>query len=298
MIKGRILKGIVLMVVALIGASLPLTFEAMAQEDRIVQVAIDTVRTQYRLPRETEVRFIEKRESPLRDFYSVKLLLLAPDREIPLVVYVEKTGEKVFLGSLLIKGENVTMKEAGVPKPRKVNMAQLEIEKSPSRGPSGAKLTIVEFSNFECPYCQMSWLKMKGWVEKHPQDVRYVFKHFPFQPQGKTFDFSEMAAAAQKINDEAFWVVHDFLFSNEGQALMKEETGRSRQKIEQILREKGYDVKPFQVALEAGQGRRRVEEDMALGKSLRVMGTPTVLINGEFVSNPTTDQVFEQYLKK
>ena len=292
------MKGIVLMVVVLLGLSLLLTCQVMAQQDRIVRVAIETVRTQLRLPKEMEVRSVEKKESPVPNFYSVKLLLLAPDKEIPLVVYVDKTGEKVFIGSLVIKGENVTAKEAGVPKPRKVDMAQLEIERSPLRGPSGARVTIAEFSNFECPYCQMSWIKMKEWMEKHPQDVRYVFKHFPFQPQGKTFDLSEMAAAAQKISNEAFWVVHDFFFSNEGQALIKGETGEVRRKIEEVLKEKSYDVKSFQSALETGQGRRKVEEDMGLGKNIRVVGTPTVLINGEFVSNPVTDQVFEQYLRK
>ena len=287
-----------LLAIGLVWIILIPTFLAIAQEDRIVQAAIDTVRTQLRLPKDTEVRFIEKRESPIPEFYAIKLLLLVPDREIPLVVYVDRTGERVFLGHLFIKGENVTLKEAGVPKPRKIDMGRLEIEKSPLRGPSGAKVTIVEFSNFECPYCQMSWIKMKEWIEKHPQDIRYVFKHFLFQPQGKAFDLSAMAAAAQKISNEAFWVVHDFFFSNEGQALMKEETARMRPKIEQILKEKGYDVKPFQSALEAGQGRRKVEEDMALGNSIRVMGTPTILINGEFAANPITDQVFETYLKK
>ena len=119
---------------------------------------------------------------------------------------MDKAGEKVFIGSLVIKGENVTVKEAGPPRPRKVDMVQLEIEKSPSRGPSGANMTVVEFSNSECPYCQISWIKMKEWMEKHPGDIRDVFKHFPFQSQGKPFELSEMAAAAQKISDEAFWV--------------------------------------------------------------------------------------------
>ena len=292
------MKGIVLMVVVLLGLSLLLTFQIMAQEDRIVQVAIDTVRTQLRLPKEIEVRFVEKRKGPLPDFYSVKLLLITADKEIPLIAYVDKAGEKVFIGNLIIKGENVTLKEAGVPKPRKVDMGQLEIGKSPSRGPSGAKVTIVEFSNFECPYCQMSWIKMKEWMERHPQGVRYVFKHFPFQPQGKTFDLSEMAAAAQKISNEAFWVVHDFFFSNEGQALMKGEAGEVRRKIEELLKEKGYDVKSFQSVIETGQGRRKVEEDMALGKNIHVVGTPTILLNGEFAANPVTDQVLDQYLRK
>jgi protein-disulfide isomerase len=107
-----------------------------------------------------------------------------------------------------------------------------------------------------------------------------------------------MAAAAQKISNEAFWVVHDFFFSNEGQVVMKEETAGVRKKIEELLKGKGYDVKSFQSALDTGQGRRKVEEDMALGKNVQVTGTPTVLINGEFVANPITDRVLEKYLKE
>jgi hypothetical protein len=118
--EGRRLKRIVLMVVILLGVSLLLTCQIMAQDDRMVRVAIDTVKTQLRLPKEIEVRFVEKRESPLPGFYSVKLLLITTDKEIPLMVYVDKTGEKVIIGSLIIKGENVTLKEAGPPIPKKI----------------------------------------------------------------------------------------------------------------------------------------------------------------------------------
>jgi protein-disulfide isomerase len=138
---------------------------------------------------------------------------------------------------------------------------------------------------------------MKEWIERYPEDIRYVFKHFPFQSQGEPFDLSEIAAAAQRISDEAFWVVHDFFFSNDGQALIKEEKSGVKQRIEALLKEKGFDVKPFQVAFETGQGRRKVEEDMTLGKSIRVTGTPTILMNGEFVANPMMEKVLEQHLR-
>jgi protein-disulfide isomerase len=107
-----------------------------------------------------------------------------------------------------------------------------------------------------------------------------------------------MAAAAQEISSEAFWVVHDFFFSNEGQALTQGEKDGVRQKIEQILKEKGYDTKSFESALRTGQGRKKVEEDMVLGKKIRITWTPTILMNGEFVNNPVTEKVLEQYLRK
>jgi len=285
-------------IMSLVFLSLFLTQELFAQEEKIVQVAIEVVRTQMRIPKDMGVKFLEKKESPIPGFYSVKLLISPPDREIPLVVYVDKEGEKVIIGNLFIKGENVTRKEAGEPKPRKIDMGQLEIDKSPFRGPAEARVTIVEFSNFQCSYCLSSSVKIKELLEKYPRDLKYVFKHFPFQAQGKTFELSEMAAAAQEVSPGAFWAVHDFFFSDEGQAFAKMEREAVKQKVEQILKEKGYDVKDFQTALETGKGKKKVEEDMAVGKKNYVMGTPTTVVNGDFMRGGITDKALEPYLKK
>jgi len=293
MIKKLILTGLGLAFLTLFTVHPGLT-----QDDKIAQAAIETVRTQMRVPKDMEIKFIEKKESVIPDFYSVKLLLMAPDREMPVLIYVDKTGEKVIVGSLFIKGENVTRKEAGEPKPRKIDMALLDIDKSPARGAANSKLTVVEFSNFQCPYCLRSWTKMKELLDKSPKDIRYIFKHFPLQAQGKAYEFSEMAAAVQEVSPEAFWVIHDFLFSNEGQTLLKGEKDPVKRKIEEILKGKGYDVAAFQSALESGKGKKRVEEDLAAGKKIQVKGTPTTIVNGDLVRAPLTDKVVEQYLTK
>lgn len=264
----------------------------------MVRAAMEIVKTQARLPKGIEVKFVEKKESPIPGFYSVKLVLLAPDKEIPVVVYVDETGEKVILGNIFIKGDNVTRREAGEAKPRKVDMAQLELEKSPSRGTASAKMTVVEFSNFHCPFCLRSWKKMKDLLEKNPQEIKYVFKHFPLQPQGKAFELSEMVAATEEVGNEAFWMIHDFFFSGEGQAYVNKEKAELKQKIEEILKMKGYDEKVFQTALEKGKGRKRVEEDMLLGNKFGVRATPTIIINGDLVGSALTDKMVEQYLGK
>ena len=272
--------------------------QGFSQEDKIGEVAINTFRTQIRLPPGTEIKFLEKKESPIPDFYSVKLLLVYPDKEVPVVIYVDKAGEKVIIGNLFIKGENVNAKEAGPPRSRKIDMGLLEMEKSPSLGNKGAKVTIVEFSNFQCPYCIDSWLKFMGLMRRYPQDFKYVFKHFPFQPQGRTFELSEMAAAAQEISNEAFWVVHDFFFTKEGQDMANLEKGAVKQKVEQLLKGKGYDVKLFQSALETGRARNRVLEDMALADRLRLTSTPTKIVNGDIIVGSSPDNVLERYLGK
>jgi protein-disulfide isomerase len=292
------LKKILVGGISILFFSLVPSFQGFSQEDKIGEVAINTFRTQIRLPQGTEIRFLEKKESPIPDFYSVKLLLVFPDKEVPAVIYVDKAGEKVIIGNLFIKGENVTMKEAGPPRLKKIDMAILDIEKSPFLGPKEAKVTIVEFSNFQCPYCMDSWAKLKTLLEKHPKDIKYIFKHFPFQPVGKTFELSEMAAAAQEVSNEAFWIVHDFLFTDEGQAVAKLEKDAVKQKVEQLLKGKGYDIKIYQSALETGKPQKRVLDDMAVGNRIRITGTPTKIVNGDIVVGSTPDGVLERYLGK
>ncbi|MDI6762644.1 MAG: thioredoxin domain-containing protein [Thermodesulfobacteriota bacterium] len=290
------LKKTFLQVACLIFLSFSLATQGFAQKDNIAQIAIDTVRSHVGLPPGVEIKFIEKKESPVPGFYSVKMVLATPDKEIPIVIYVDKAGERVFLGTLVVKGENVTRKEAGEPKPRKVDPALLEMERSPFRGPAQAKVTIVEFSNFHCSYCLKSWKQMEGLLQKYPQDIKYVFKHFPLQSNGKAWELSEMVAAVQMVSNEAFWVIHDFFFSDEGQAIINNDREQLRLRIEIILKQKGFDMKPFQAALTAMYGKARVEEDVAIGAKIGVNATPSTVINGNFVRGSLPEKTIERHL--
>jgi len=292
------LRKILSRTICLIFLCVSLTTQGFAQQDKIAQVAIDAVRAHMGIPPGVEIKFIEKKESPAPGFYSVKLILVTPDREVPTVVYVDKAGEKVFLGTLVIKGVNVTRKEAGEPKPRKVNLPLLEMDKSPFRGSAQAKVTIVEFSNFHCSYCAKSWKHMKELLQRHPQEIKYVFKQFPLQSNEKARELSEMVAATQMVSHEAFWVIHDFFFSDEGQAIINNGKEALRLRIEIILKQKGFDVKAFQTALNTGYGKARVEEDMAVGTKIGVSATPSTVINGDFVRGSLPEKTIEQYLGK
>jgi protein-disulfide isomerase len=289
----KLLRGIGWSLFVLLFAS-----QVFAQEDRTVQLAVDIVKAQLRLPPGAEIKVLEKRESPIPEFYSVKLVISLPDKEVPIIVYVDKTGEKVFIGNLFIRGENVTMKEAGPPKTKKIDMRGLDLDKSPFIGPKEAKVTLVEFGNFECSHCLDSWAKLKPILGKYPREIRYVFKHLPFQAEGKTFELSEMAAAAQEVSLEAFWLVHDFLFTSGGQSVAKLDRRAVQLKFEQLLRDKNQDVKAFQMALESGKGKSRVLDDMALANKLRIAGTPTKIVNGDIIVGPAPDNFLDRYLGK
>ena len=113
-------------VMALMIKSLFSTLNVPLKEHNIVQLAIQTVRIQADLSKEAEVKFVERRESPIPDFYMVKLLVVKEDKEAPIVVYVDRSAEKVIVGTLFIKGENETMREAGGLKISGIDSEKLE----------------------------------------------------------------------------------------------------------------------------------------------------------------------------
>jgi hypothetical protein len=113
-------------IAGLLCISLLSTINNPLRENNIVQLAIQTVRIQADLPDEAEIKLVEKRESPLPDFYMVKLLVIRKDEEVPIVLYVDRSGEKVFLGSLFIRGENITLKETADSRLSKIGSRSLE----------------------------------------------------------------------------------------------------------------------------------------------------------------------------
>ena len=117
-------------IMGLLFISLLLRLNHFSRENNVVQLAIETVRIQTDLPDDVEVKFVEKRDSAIPDFYAVKLLVVKTNQEFPVVVYVDRDANKVIVGSLFVRGENITLKEAGGPGIPKIDAGHFKIEKS------------------------------------------------------------------------------------------------------------------------------------------------------------------------
>ncbi|AKQ66869.1 Periplasmic thiol:disulfide interchange protein DsbA [Myxococcus hansupus] len=145
---------------------------------------------------------------------------------------------------------------------------------SPSFGPATAKVTIVEWSDFECPFCSRVGPSLAKIKEAYPNDVRVVFRHqpLPFHPNAK------LAAEASHAAHEQgkFWEYHDKLFANQ-KAL-------DRASLEKYAQELGLNISKFKGALDQGKFKAKVEADSSAGNAVGANGTPTFFINGrEFV---------------
>lgn len=146
-----------------------------------------------------------------------------------------------------------------------------------SFGPENSPVKIVEFSDFECPYCSRAADVVHQIRAKYGEKVRFVFRQFPLpmHPHAKGAAEAALAANAQG----KFWEFHDELFKNQ-QAL-------DRPQLEAHAKKTGLDVAQFKKSLDDKKFGEAVEADMKLGEKVQVQGTPTMFINGARVENPT-----------
>jgi protein-disulfide isomerase len=150
--------------------------------------------------------------------------------------------------------------------------ARIEVEAiGPSKGPDDAVVTIVEFSDFQCPFCQRVVPTIDQILTKYPTQVRFVFRNLPLakiHPRAQAA--AEAAACADKQGD--FWGYHDLIFETP-KALSDED-------LERYAAELGLESAAFRQCVQNRETRSIVDADLATAERLRISGTPSFLING------------------
>src|SRR6185369_13711414 len=133
-------------------------------------------------------------------------------------------------------------------------------------GPADAKVTVVEFSDFQCPYCSRAATAVDQVKEKYGTRVRFVFRQFPLPMHENARGAAEAALAANAQGK--FWQFHDKAFQNQGKL--------TRDGLEGIAKDAGLDVPAFKKALDSKTFAADVDADVKLGESVAVNGTPTM----------------------
>ncbi len=148
---------------------------------------------------------------------------------------------------------------------------EIPIAGAPFKGPANAKVTIVEFSDFQCPYCAVAVRKLDALLAAYPQDVRLVFKQFPLEIHSKAALAAAAALSAQMQG--MFWPMHDKLYAGF--------RSLSRDNILGWANELGLDPVKFQAGMDSPKTQAAVQREMEEGIRAGVQGTPTVFLNGK-----------------
>ncbi len=151
-----------------------------------------------------------------------------------------------------------------------------------AKGPENAPITIVEFSDFQCPYCSRANETVDQVMKAYPNQVRLVFRHFPLDFHQQAPKASEAALCAG--DQGKFWEMHDTLFANQKALEVPALKGYAKQL--------GLDTGKFDKCLDSGEKGSIVQADLADGKKVGVNGTPAFFINGILLSGA---QPFDEF---
>jgi protein-disulfide isomerase len=147
---------------------------------------------------------------------------------------------------------------------------EVPVDGAPVRGAPMAPITIVEFSDFECPYCGLTAPILERVLSEHEGRVKLIFLHYPLDGHEHAQPAARAAIAAE--NQGKFWEMHDMLFENQ-RALETEN-------LEAYAEELGLDMDRFRADFTSDATQRRIEANRALGRDLDLTGTPTIFVNG------------------
>lgn len=137
---------------------------------------------------------------------------------------------------------------------------------------SSPRVTIVEFSDFECPYSQNIYSKIRRIGINYGEDVRIIFRDYP-----ATENSLELSMAANCAGDQGlFWPMHDKLFQNQGDI--------SSQDLPRLAQQIGADKDEFQLCLAQDKFQEEIIKDIRAGDNMNIKGTPTLFINGHKIS--------------
>lgn len=141
----------------------------------------------------------------------------------------------------------------------------------PSRGEAEAPVTIVEWSDFECPYCKQVLPTLERLLEEYPTEVRLVFRHFPLHAAHPNAQAAAEAAVCAQ-DQGAFWELHDLMF--------EEQDTLSAADLKDKAERAGINAEAFAACAEAEDTPARVEADRRAGIEVGVNGTPALFVNG------------------
>ena len=166
--------------------------------------------------------------------------------------------------------------------PKRIEVAA----EGPSKGPAQAPITIVEFSDFECPYCVRAEESVKQVMNAYDGKVRLVYRDFPLPGHSHA---QKAAEAAHCAGDQGkYWDMHSKLFANQ-KAL--EVTA-----LKSYAKELGLDAARFEKCLDGGEKAKLVEDNKKAGEAVGVTGTPAFFVNGVLISGAQPFEAFKQII--
>jgi protein-disulfide isomerase len=157
---------------------------------------------------------------------------------------------------------------------------------SPARGPSGAPIELIEFSDFQCPFCQRANPTVQQVLSTYGDRIRFVYRNYPLPSHPNARPAAEAAACA--ADQDKFWPYHDRLFANPSKL--------SAADLKQHAADLGLDAGQFNACVDTHKFKARIDADIEAGDQVGVNGTPAFFINGRMLSGAQPFDAFKRVI--
>ncbi len=220
-------------------------------------------------PASVQVAIGDPVAAPLPGFYQVKIRGTLGGRTQEETFYVSADTRTIIRGDILDMAKS----------PFEVELGLLKTDHQPSLGVPGAPVTIVEFADFQCPYCkQEAGVVRTQLMEAFPRDLDLVYMDYPLET---IHPFARGAAILGRCiytqSNDSFWAYHDWIFQHQGEIT----AANLRDKVLDYAKgDKNLDVARLTACAVAPEPRAEVDRTIAMGDELKINATPTFFING------------------
>jgi protein-disulfide isomerase len=260
----------------------PQASDSSASKPATIEVRVEKyLRNLYAWGPTFDVKVGPSKPSPIPDLLEVPVMVAMGGQSDTAVVYVSKTGD------FLLRGELSNM----AVDPFADIRSKLHVGTSPSIGPEDAKITLIEFADFECPSCRQLDLVLRELLPRHPE-VRLVFKHYPLteiHPWAMTAAIASQCAFQQA--PAAFWKMHDAIF--DAQDVIS--ASNVWDKLLDLANQQGLNAEAYQACMTNPETVTQVKATIEEGHALTISATPTTFVNGRRVVGPDKSMI-EQYI--
>jgi protein-disulfide isomerase len=238
------------------------------------------------LPQELPVKVGDPEPSMFPGFNEVYATVVTPRGDATIRYYVSQDGQRIIKGNLFDIGKN----------PFQPELNKLTTANQPSFGPAGAPVTIVEFSDFECPNCKEEAKALRTDLPKaYPNQVRVVFKDFPLE---KMHPWARQAAIAGRCvyrqNPAAFWDFYDWIYDHQ-EGILPDDL---KTQVAGWADSKNLDSAKIGACMASNAPAAEIAREIAEGTSLQVNGTPMMFVNGRPITGAVPWQALDEVIKR
>jgi len=245
---------------------------------------ISYLRKALNVPEQYSMELLEPKSSKIKGISVVPGKVSFQGRSQDFEIYLSNDGRYVLVGKLF---------DLNASPYDKRDMSAVNMTDVNSKGPENAPVTIIEYSDFQCPYCSKAYQTMeKDILKKYGKKVRFIFKHYPldFHPWAMSAAIAAECAALQK--KDVFWKLYSNFFEKQTEI----NPDNIKSKVMEWISKEGIDRGKFEKCYDNQETKAKVEKDRQEGMSLGVTGTPGFFVNGIFLGGALPKEKFEEII--